>query len=345
MRAVFITEFGGPEKITTGDLPKPVPGFGQALIRVKAAALNHLDIWVRRGRPGLTLQGPHVLGSDASGILDAFGPGCESHPLKPGAEIVVNPGVSCMQCEFCLRGMHSECPTFRIIGFQNQGVYAEYTVVPAVNLFPKPSPLSWEEAAALPLSHITAWRMLFERARVLAGETVLIHGIGGGVAIAALQLCKLAGATVIVTSSSDAKLKTAVDMGAKSAINYRTTDDVGAAVKAATGGRGADIAVDSVGAPTIPISMAALRRGGRIVTCGVTGGPEGRINMQQVYWNHISLLGSTMGSMEDMRRLVKASGDFGIKPIIDRAYPLEHYAQAVSRMEAGEQFGKIVLTV
>ncbi|HYG75505.1 MAG TPA: zinc-binding dehydrogenase [Planctomycetota bacterium] len=345
MRAAFVTEFGGPEKLKTGDIPKPSPGFGQALIRVKAAALNHLDIWVRRGRPGLTLQGPHVLGSDAAGVLEALGPGCENLPLKPGTEVVVNPGVSCMQCEYCLRGMNSECASFRIIGFQLQGVYAEYAVVPAINLFPKPANLSWEEAAALPLAHITAWRMLFVRAKVEAGETVLIHGIGGGVAVAAHQLCNLAGASTIVTSSSDEKLKAATALGAKATINYRTTPDIGAAVKAATGGRGADIAFDTVGAPTLLVSMASLRRGGRIVTCGITGGPQAEINLQQLYWNHFSLLGSTMGSMEDMRRLVKAAGERGIKPLIDKVFPLEQYAKAIERMEAGQQMGKIVLSV
>jgi len=345
MRAVYITEFGGAEKIQVGELPKPTPGCGQALIRVKAAALNHLDIWVRKGRPGVTLKGPHVLGSDAAGMLEALGPGCENIALKPGAEVVCNPGVSCMVCEFCLRGMHSECPSFRILGFQEEGVYAEYAVVPAVNLFPKPASLSWEEAAALPLSHITAWRMLFTRANLQTGETVLIHGIGGGVAIAALQLCNLRGARAIVTSSSDAKLDAAKKLGACATVNYKTTADVGAAVKTITNGRGVDVALDSVGAPTLPISMASLRRGGRIVTCGVTGGPDGKINLQQVYWNHISLLGSTMGSMEDMRLLVRSVGEHGIKPIIDKVYALEEYSKAVCRMDAGEQMGKIVLKV
>ena len=345
MQAVHITEFGGIEKIKVSDIPKPVPGPGQALVKIKAAALNHLDIWVRRGRPGLSLQGPHVLGSDGAGILEAFGPGCDSLELKTGAEVMINPGVSCMRCEFCLRGMHSECPQFKIIGFQMQGVYAEYAVVPALNLFPKPPNLSWEQAAAMPLAYVTAWRMLFERLRILSGETVLIHGIGGGVAVAALQLCNMHGASVIVTSSSDSKLKAAQSMGAKAGINYRSTPDVAAAVKAATGGRGVDAVLDSVGAPTLPISMGAVRRGGRIVTCGITGGADASLNMQQLYWNHISLMGSTMGSLEDMRRLVKAAGDFGIVPLVDKVLPLKEYASAVARMEAAEQMGKIVLSV
>ncbi|HEY3324696.1 MAG TPA: zinc-binding dehydrogenase [Planctomycetota bacterium] len=345
MRAVFITEFGGPEKIQAGQIPEPAPEFGQALIRVKAAALNHLDISVRKGRPGLTLKGAHVMGSDAAGIIESLGPGCEQLALKPGDEVVLNPGVGCMACEACLRGQQSECARFRLTGFQNQGVYAEFAVVPAVNLFPKPAQLTWEEAAALPLAHVTAWHMLFERAKLLPCDTVLIHGIGGGVACAGLQLCQLCGATAIVTSSSDAKLARAKAMGAQAGINYRSTPDVAAAVKAITGGRGVDLVMDSVGAPTLPISMAAMRRGGRTVTCGITGGADAQLNMQQLYWNHLSLIGSTMGSMEDMRRLVRAAAEKPIRPVIDKVFPLEQYADAVKRMEAAEQFGKIVLNV
>ncbi len=345
MRAACIQEFGGIEKVRASDIPKPQPGTGQALLRVKAAALNHLDIWVCKGRPGLTLSGPHVIGSDAAGVVEALGPGCEGLKLAVGGEVILNPGVSCMQCEHCLRGMHSECPSFRIMGFQLEGVFAEFAVVPAINLFPKPAALSWEEAAALPLAHVTAWRMLFVRAQLKAGETVLIHGIGGGVAVAALQLCRLAGAAAIVTSSCDEKLKKAKALGARQGINYRGVPDVAAAVKAANAGRGVDVAFDTVGAPTLPISMAAVRRGGRIVTCGVTGGAEASINIQQLYWNHISFLGSTMGSMEDMRRLVRAVDETGLKPEIDQIFNLEEAPSALARMQASAQMGKLVLRV
>jgi NADPH:quinone reductase-like Zn-dependent oxidoreductase len=343
MRAMHIKDFGVVEKVQVGDLPKPAPGFGQALLKVKTAALNHLDIWVRKGRPGLQLKGPHILGSDAAGTIEDLGLGCEGFGLQRGQNVLLNPGVSCMLCEFCLRGMHSECPSFRIIGFQLQGVFAEYAVVPAINLFPKPESLSWEEAAALPLSHLTAWRMLFERAKLLGGETVLIHGIGGGVAMAALQLARIHGASAIVTSSSDEKLKQARQHGADETINYKTCADVAAAVKKYTNNRGVDVVIDTTGAPTLPISMASVRRGGRIVTCGVTGGPEAPINIQQLYWNHISFMGSTMGSMEDMRRLVRTTNEFGLKPLIDKVFDLNDGAEAMKRMEAGEQMGKIVL--
>ncbi|HYF52441.1 MAG TPA: zinc-binding dehydrogenase [Planctomycetota bacterium] len=345
MRAAFITEFGGVDKVQIGDIPKPTPGPGQALLKVKTAALNHLDIWVIKGRPGVTLKGPHVIGSDGAGVVEALGSGCEQLAVKVGQEVILNPGVSCMTCEWCLRGLHSECPGFRITGFQLEGVYAEYALVPAVNLFPKPAHLSWQEAAALPLAHLTAWRMLFERCRMQSGETILVHGIGGGVAVAALQICVANACRVIVTSSSDAKIAAAKKMGAVAGVNYKTTPDVAAAVKALTNGRGADIVLDTAGAATLPISMGSVRRGGRIVTCGITTGPEAPINIQQLYWNHISFLGSTMGSMEDMRRMTKAIEHSGIKPLIDQTFPLSQAGAALARMKEGAQMGKIVLNV
>jgi NADPH:quinone reductase-like Zn-dependent oxidoreductase len=293
----------------------------------------------------VTLKGPHIIGSDAAGTIEALGPSCEYSALKVGSEVMLNPGVSCMTCEFCLRGDQSECPTFRIVGFQLEGIFAEYALVPVVNLFPKPAYLNWTEAAALPLAHLTAWHMLYERAKLLSGETILIHGIGGGVAIAALQLCVAQGCRVIVTSSSDTKLALAKKMGASDGINYKTTEFIGAAVKNLTGGRGVDIAFDTAGAGTLSTSMASVRRGGRIVTCGITTGPEATVNIQQLYWNHISFLGSTMGSMEDMRRMIKTVENTGIKPLIDQVFPMHQVQAALQRMSAGLQMGKIVLSV
>ncbi|MCW8133926.1 MAG: zinc-binding dehydrogenase [Planctomycetota bacterium] len=343
MRAAYISEFGGNEKVTLGELPEPEPGPGEVRLAVKAGALNHLDIWVRKGRPGLELKKPHVLGSDASGIVDKAGAGVTS--VKPGDEVVVNPGVSCMACEFCLRGDQSECPSFKLLGFQLEGMYAEKVLVPACNLAPKPPHLSWEEAAALNLAHLTAWRMLFTRARFKAGETVLIHGIGGGVALAALQIVTMFGGRAVVTSSSDEKLARAKALGAAHGINYRTSADPGAEAKAWSGGRGVDLCVDTAGAATVPVSFAALRRGGRIVTCGVTSGPKAEVNLQMLYWNHIGFLGSTMGSHEDFRSMLAAVTHAKLKPVMDRVYPLAEAAQALARMEAGAQFGKIALTV
>lgn len=343
MRAVFIKDFGGNDKVQVGEMPEPEPGRGEVRLAVKAGALNHLDIWVRKGRPGLELKKAHVLGSDAAGIVDKLGEDVTG--LSVGDEVVVNPGVSCMTCEFCRRGDHSECPSFKLLGFQLEGMYAEKVLVPACNLAPKPKHLNWEESAALNLAHITAWRMLFTRARFKAGETVLIHGIGGGVALAALQLVKMMGGEAIVTSSSDEKLARAKELGAAAGVNYKTSSDPGAEVKKLTGGRGADIAIDSAGAATLPVSFAALRRGGRIVTCGVTTGPEAKINIQMLYWNHISFMGSTMGSQEDHRALLRAVSHAKLRPVMDRVFSMNDAAKALARMEAGEQFGKIALTV
>lgn len=343
MRAAFIRNFGGPEAVQIGQLDKPVPKHGEVLVRIKASALNHLDVWVRKGRPGAEIKQAHVLGSDAAGLVEQLGEGVEG--LAPGDEVVINAGVSCMQCGWCKRGDHSECPKFRLLGFQLPGTHAEYIVVPAVNVAHKPLHLSWPEAAALPLAHLTAWHMLFPRARFRVGETVLIHGIGGGVALAALQIVKMTGGKAIVTSGSDEKLARAKELGAAHGINYKTEPKVAEKVRELTGGRGADIAFDTVGAPTFPISFEAVRRGGRIVTCGVTGGRVATVNLQLLYWNHISLIGSTMGSLEDFQCLLSAVGMAHLRPVVDRVYKLEQYAEAVQRMEAGAQFGKIVLDV
>jgi len=341
MRAAHITEFGGNEKVKVGDVPTPEPKVGEVLVRVKASALNHLDLWVRKGRLGLDLNKAHILGSDAAGIVEQLGAGVSGVAL--GDEVVINPGVSCMQCEFCRRGAHSECPSFRLLGFQLEGVHAQYIAVPACNLGQKPKHLSWEEAAAVPLSHLTAWHMLFDRARMQVGETVLIHGIGGGVALAALQLVVLQGGTAIVTSSSDEKLERARAQGATASVNYKTTPDVGAEVKRITQGCGVDLAFDTAGAATLAASFGALRRGGRVVTCGVTSGPKAEVNLQSLYWNHHSLIGSTLGSQEDFRMLLRAVTNARLKPVLDQVFPLDQVAAALARMEAGQQFGKIAL--
>jgi NADPH:quinone reductase-like Zn-dependent oxidoreductase len=345
MRAICIKEFGGIEKVGLAELPQPTPGPGEALVRLKACALNHLDLWVLKGRPGASIKTAHILGSDGAGVVEALGPDCEGLQIGVGSEILIDPGISCQKCEFCLRGLQSECPGFRILGFQLPGVFAEYAVLPAINLFPKPAHLSWEETAALPLAHLTAWRMLFTRAQLRPGETILIHGIGGGVALAALQLGRLAGADVLATSSSDEKLAQAKALGARAGFNYRAHNDLSASIRAATAGRGVDLAFDTAGAATLPLSLAVLRRGGRIVTCGVTGGAEAALNLQQIYWNHFSLLGSTMGGLEEMRQLLAAVVANRLRPIVDKVFPLAAAGEALRRMQDGTQMGKIVLAI
>jgi len=343
MRAAVLTKNGGLDALAVQEVPKPKAGRGEVLLDVRAAALNHLDIWVRKGRPGAEMQFPHILGSDAAGVVADVGEGVEG--WSAGDEVVVNPGLNCGHCAWCRRGEHSECPKFTLMGLGAPGLFAEHAVVPAQNLHRKPAHLGWPEAAALTLAHVTAWRMLVTRARVLPGETVLIHGIGGGVAMAALQFVRSFGARAIVTSSSDEKLKQAKEMGAAHGINYKKTEDVGKAVKELTDGIGADAVIDAVGAATWPINFAALRKAGRAVHCGVTSGAQTETNLSALYWNQFSILGSTMGSDEDMRQMLAAVNAAKITPVLDKTFPLAEARAAQQRMEEGEQTGKIVLEV
>ncbi|MEW6355430.1 MAG: zinc-binding dehydrogenase [Planctomycetota bacterium] len=342
MKAAVIHENGGLDCVRIEEVPDPKPGEGEVALKVRAAALNHLDIWVRKGRPGVALKPPHVLGSDASGVVAEIGPGVTN--VKIGDKVVLNPGLSCGECTHCLSGEHSQCFSYGIIGMSRPGTFAEKVAVPATSLYQKPEHLSFEEAS-FTLSYLTAWRMLMTRARLIVGETVLIHGIGGGVALAALQLAKLAGGEVIVTSSSDEKLQRAKELGADYTINYIKTPDLADAAREITSGRGVDIAFDTVGAATWPIDIEAVGRGGRIVLCGVTSGAKAETNLQAVYWNHITILGSTMGSHGEFHQLMQTVNTTKLKPIIDSVYPLADAKKAMARMEASEQFGKIVLQI
>jgi NADPH:quinone reductase-like Zn-dependent oxidoreductase len=343
MRAATIRQYGGPECIVVEEIREPEPGAGEVLVEVRSAALNHLDVWVRSGRPGPGLPMPHVLGTDAAGVVHSLGHGVSG--FEKGEDVVVYPGLSCRRCDACLRGQPSECPEFGIIGSQRWGTFAEYVAVPAISLHRKPESLSFNEAAALPVAYLTAWRMLCGRARLHAGETVLIHGIGGGVAIAALQIAKILGAEAIVTSSSDQKLASAVALGADRVINYARSEDIAAAVREYTDGRGADVVVDTVGAAAWPVDLTAVRKAGRIVLCGVTTGAEAVADLRTIYWNQLTILGSTLGSDAEMRQLLRAVEANLLEPVIDSVFPLEEARTAAERMERGEQFGKLVLEI
>jgi NADPH:quinone reductase-like Zn-dependent oxidoreductase len=246
-------------------------------------------------------------------------------------------------CEFCRRGEQSECLSFGIVGMTRPGTFADRVTVPAQNVFAKPKHLTMVEAAALPLAYLTAWRMLMSRAQLKPGETVLIHGVGGGVALAGLQLACMAGARVLVTSSSDDKLMRAREFGAHEGVNYANNPVLGDAIRDLTNGRGVDIALDTVGAATWPVNFKAVRRGGRIVHCGVTTGTEATVNISQLYWNHLVVMGSTMGSDEEFRQLLAAVSASHMRPVVDSVHPLNRVREATQLMEAGDQFGKIVL--
>ncbi|HPC95357.1 MAG TPA: zinc-binding dehydrogenase [Sedimentisphaerales bacterium] len=343
MKAAVIHENGELDVVHVEDVPEPSPGPGEVVLKVTCAGLNHLDIWVRKGRPGTSLSDtPRVLGSDAVGFVEEVGRGVEG--VKVGDEVIVNPALSCGRCESCARGQQSECLSFGIVGLSRPGTFAERVVVPARNLWPKPAHLSAEEAGTLSLASVTAWRMLMTRAQVRPGESILIHGIGGGVALCAMQFAKLIGAEVIVTSSSDEKLALARELGADHTIHYRNQDVV-KCVREITGGRGVDVAIDSVGAATWPVDFACVRRGGRIVTCAITTGPKAETNLQALYWNQLTILGSTMGSDEDFRQMLRAVAVNRLRPVIDEVFTLEEVRRAMAKMEAGRQFGKIALRI
>ncbi|HEX7614443.1 MAG TPA: zinc-binding dehydrogenase [Thermoanaerobaculia bacterium] len=343
MKAVFFAAHGGNEVLTVGERPDPAPGPGEVLVRVEAAALNRLDLFVRDGIPGVPVAFPHVPGADGAGVVEALGAGVTGP--APGTRVVLQPGLSCGTCEFCLAGERSLCVRYRILGEHVPGTFAEKIAVPRANVYPAPARLSPEKAAAFPLAGLTAWRMLVTRAALRPGETVLIHGVGGGVSTFAIQIAKLCGASrVIVTSSSAAKRARAMELGADEAIDYTATD-VGKAVRDMTGKRGVDVVVDSVGAATWRHSLAAAAKKGRIVTCGATSGPAPAENINVIFWKQLSILGSTMGTDAEFTAMLAAVEAGRLEPVVDTIFALGDVWKAYERMASGEGFGKIVLKV
>jgi NADPH:quinone reductase-like Zn-dependent oxidoreductase len=342
MKAAVIYENGGLDVVRVEDIPEPKPAPDEVLVRMRYAGLNHLDIWVRKGRPGMQPKWPHVLGSDGFGVIEAVG--SQVKHLKSGDAVVVYPGLGCGHCDACERGEKSLCPQFGVVGMNRPGTFAEYVALPTSNVFPKPPRLSSEEAGGFVLAYLTAWRMLMTRAQVKPGDTILIHGVGGGVALCALQLGKLAGAEVIVTSSSADKLERAKKLGADAAINYKT-ENVTERVRELTGGRGADVVVDSTGSATWPLDLACVTKGGRVVLCGVTTGAAAETDLRTVYWNQLTLMGSTLGSIGDLRQMFRAVTAAKLKPVIDEVFPLVRARDAMEKMEMGRQFGKIILHI
>jgi NADPH:quinone reductase-like Zn-dependent oxidoreductase len=340
MRAVAFRQHGDEQVLELVELPEPSVGAREVLVRVKAVALNHLDRWVRQGWPGLKLSLPHVLGSDIAGVVERVGP--EVKDVEPGTEVLVNPGLSCGHCERCLLGEDNLCRHYRIIGEHAPGGYAEYVSVPRQNLLPKPRGLSFAEAACLPLTFLTAWTMLVRRAEVKAGETVLVHAAGSGVGSAAIQICKLLGAKVIATASTEEKLARARQLGADHTINYVEKDFL-EEVKRLTQRRLVDVVFEHTGADTFEKSVACLPYGGRLVTCGATTGHEVKLDLRVLFYKRISLLGSTMGTKGDLFRLLQLVEEGRLRPVLDRTLPLQEAAQAHRLLKDRAQFGNIVL--
>jgi NADPH:quinone reductase-like Zn-dependent oxidoreductase len=329
------------------DLPEPVlTATTDVRVRVHAAALNHLDLLVVAGLPGIAITPSWILGADAAGVIDRVG--ADVRGVSPGDFVLVNPGVSDRTCEYCRRGEQSLCVHFQLLGEHRPGTFADYIVVPAANVRTVPAPRAGgagvADAAAFTLVTLTAWRMVVTRAMVAPGETVLIWGIGGGVAQAALQIAKARGARVWVTSGSDEKLRRAADLGADEMLNHRTTD-VARAIREQTGKRGADVVIDCVGQATWRQSLAALGRAGRLVTCGATTGPIVETDVRRMFWNQWTLMGSTMGNDAEFDAIAAEFRTGRLRTPVDRVYPLADGRAAFDRLASGDHFGKIVLTM
>lgn len=343
MKAVMFEKHGGPEVLQYTDVAEPKAGPNEVVLRVKASACNYNDIWARRGMPGMKMIVPHISGSDAAGQVVEVG--SEVTTAKVGDEVVVHPGISCRQCVDCIRGDEYFCPQFKIWGFQTgplDGAHGQYAKVPAVNLIAKPKNLSFEEAASIPLVLQTTWRMLVTRARVKAGDFVLIWGAAGGLGIMAIQVARLFNARPIAVASSDQKLEMARRLGAEFTIN-RKTQDVFKEVRKLTDNRRADIVFEHTGAETWPISLQCLKWGGSVVICGATSGFEASTDLRLLWNKQQNYLGSHQGSKAELSDGMRFVERGLIKPVVDRAMPLKELAHAQELMENNEVQGKIVM--
>ncbi|HEY8425195.1 MAG TPA: zinc-binding dehydrogenase [Limnochordales bacterium] len=342
MQAVRFHRHGGPEVLQLETVPVPEPGPGQVRIRVRAVALNHLDLWNRRGLPGRKVPLPRIPGADVAGEIDATGPGVSD--LQPGARVIVNPGISCGRCQACLEGRDNLCPHYEVLGNRTDGGYAQYVVVPAANVIAMPGRLDFVEAAAVPLVFLTAWHMLVTLARLQPGETVLIWGAGSGVGSAAIQIAKLLGAHVIATVGSADKVAKAQRLGADVVLDH-SRQAVDEEVRALTGRRGVDVVFEHVGQATWEKSLKSLAHGGRLVTCGATTGHEALTDIRYVFARQLQILGSYMGSKGELLRLLPFVEQGRLQPVVDRVLPLAEAAEAHRIVEERRHFGKVVLQV
>ncbi|HZG54655.1 MAG TPA: zinc-binding dehydrogenase [Pyrinomonadaceae bacterium] len=340
MKATIFRRHGGAEVLEYADVDEPRIRANEVLVEVRACALNHLDVWARKGLPGIEIPLPHILGNDIAGVVREAGEVVDW--VKPGEEVLLQPGVSCGHCAECLRGTDNLCAAYDMLGYRRDGGYAQLVAAPAVNVIRKPRNLSWEEAAALPLVTVTAWHMLVTRAAVQPGEDVLIHAAGSGVGSIGIQIAKLRGARVIATAGSDEKLEKARALGADDTVNY-TRADWPKEVRRLTDRKGVEVVFEHTGAETWPGSIAALARDGRLVTCGATSGYDARTDLRQVFYRHLSLLGSFMGSKAELLDAMKFVERGSIRAVVDRTLPLAEARRAHELMEDRAQFGKLVL--
>jgi NADPH:quinone reductase-like Zn-dependent oxidoreductase len=342
MKAILFHQHGGPSVLEYADFPTPEPGPGQVLVRLRAAALNRLDLWVRQGWPGIRLEYPHIPGADGAGEVAAVGEGVKR--WQGGERVVIHPNLSCGRCAVCASGYDNRCPEWKLLGETVRGTYAEFVCVPEANLLSLPKDFPMKNAAAAALVYQTAWHSLIERGGLRAGETVLVVGASGGVNTACIQIARLAGASVLVVGSTQQKLALAESLGATGLIDRSKEENWSRAVYQMTQKHGVDVVVDNVGT-TFPQSFRAVRRGGRILTVGNTGGAQFEIDNRFVFSKHISIIGSTMGRRVDFITVMELIFNGRLAPVVDSVFLLKEAAVAQSRLESGDQMGKIVLEI
>lgn len=342
MKAVYLTGHGGNEVVAIGQRPKPERQAGEVLVRLHAATLNRVDLYMRGSGAGITHTLPQIMGIDGAGVVEAVDAGQGLVGLAVGQRVLLYPGVTCGQCEFCERGQEVLCTSMKLLGEHRDGTLAEYISVPARNAVPMPEGWPFEEAAALGVNHLTAWRMLVTQARLQPGETVLVFGIGGGVSLAGMQLAKAHGARVIVTSREQEKCERALALGADAAI-CSSTQDVVKEVMQITGKRGVDVVFENVGAAVWDSALRSAVRGGRIVTCGATTGDQPGADLRRVFIRQLQIHGSTLGNLAELQDLVRFCAQHNVRPLMDRVYALDQAHAALDRLASGEQFGKVAL--
>jgi NADPH:quinone reductase-like Zn-dependent oxidoreductase len=342
VKAIQFRQHGGPEVLTYSDLPDPLVRPNGVVVRVRACALNHLDLWVRQGIPGVPIPLPHIPGSDVAGEVAQIG--AEVSTVRVGQKVVLAPGVTCGRCAACLAGLDNRCRQFTNLGYMIDGGCAEFVSAPEVNCLPYPENLSYEEAAAVPLVFQTAWHMLLVRAELQPGEDVLILGAGSGVGTAAIQIAKFSGARVIATAGSEEKLAKARELGADFVVHHKS-QKIREEVRSITNKRGVDVVFEHVGTATWDDSMASLAASGRLVTCGATTGYDAKVDLRFLFSRQLSLLGSYMGTKNDLRTVMKLVAAGRLKPVVDRVFALAEAAAAHRYLESGAQFGKVVLKV
>ena len=342
MKAAYLTGHGGNEVVAVGHRPEPARRVGDVLVRLRAATVNRVDLYMRDSGAGITHTLPLIMGLDGAGVIEELD---RDHPsLRVGQRVVLHPGVTCGHCEFCLRGEDVLCTSMKLLGEHHDGTFAQWVSVPARNVFALPKGYDDVQAAALGVNHLTAWRMLFTQARLQAHETVLIFGIGGGVSLAALQLAKAAGARAIVTSRDASKLERALQLGADATV-HSATQDIARTVLDLTGGRGVDVVIENVGAAVWSAALKSLVRGGRLVTCGATTGDQPGADLRRMFIRQLKVMGSTLGTLGEFRELLALCERSSMRPVIDSIHALDAVPQALDRLESGAQFGKVALSI